>query len=305
MNTSVSKKMRFPKGFTELVKGKKRFYPACDYPNTKKYFIQLPETMLWVEEEGTGPAIITLHGGPGGNHSYLHPNLSLFAKKHRIIYYDMRGHYMSSLSTNRKYGILEDARDLENLRKALKLDKIAVLGHSYGGIVAFEYALNYQKNISHLILCSTPIAWTDEDRTRLYDTDNLHINFEKTWSKCKTEKEKTKLYYKWNYYRKIGFLSKKYNEISRQAYSTQKTDAIMRIYEKDDYKPDWEKLKQIKIPILVLFGKHDPDVRPDNACKLMGSLSQATVRIFSKSKHDIFSDEPKKFYSIVNKFLSQ
>jgi proline iminopeptidase len=296
--------MKFSKGFSEFVNRRKIFYPACDYPYTKKYFVKLPKTRLWIEEEGNGYPIVLLHGGPGGNHSYFHPYLSLLAKKYKLIYYDMRGHYMSSLSKDNKYGVLEDVYDLENLRKALKLNKVSLLGHSYGGIVAFEYALNYQENISHLILVSVPILWTEKDRERLYNTNNLHIKFEKMWNKCKTEEERIRLYYKWNYYRKINPLAKKYIEISRRAYLTNKNTKIMQIYSKDKYEPDWYKLNQIKIPVLVLFGRHDPDIKPDKAFKLLNSLKNITTVIFSRSKHDIFVDEPKKFYSIVNKFLS-
>ncbi len=48
-----------------------------------------------------------------------------------------------------------DVEVLEGLRKALKLNKINLLGHSYGGFVAQLYAVKYGENLNHLILCNT------------------------------------------------------------------------------------------------------------------------------------------------------
>ena len=45
--------------------------------------------------------------------------------------------------------------DVEAVRQGLKLGKISLLGHSYGGVLAQAYALKYQQNLSRLVLCST------------------------------------------------------------------------------------------------------------------------------------------------------
>ncbi|HEV2423951.1 MAG TPA: alpha/beta fold hydrolase [Terriglobia bacterium] len=45
--------------------------------------------------------------------------------------------------------------DVEDMRQDLKLGRMTLLGHSFGGVLAQAYALKYQRNLTHLILCST------------------------------------------------------------------------------------------------------------------------------------------------------
>ncbi|MEK7721272.1 MAG: alpha/beta fold hydrolase [Elusimicrobiota bacterium] len=290
------------KGFFEKKAGSIIFYPACDYPHTKKYLTKVRGSRLWVEEEGSGSPIILLHGGPGGGHCYFHPATSRLAARHRVIYYDMRGVYMSDPPKNECQGVTEDARDLEALRQFLGLKKFTLLGHSYGGIVALEYALKYGANLFKLILCSTPVFWTDRDRSALYAASPRHKAFEKTWKSCAVKQEQDRLYYKWNYSNPLPRQAKKYNELSRLAYTTQKAAKLMSAYEKDKYVPRWEKLGRINIPTLLMFGKRDPDIRPDKAIKRLSLYAHIKTAIFAGCGHDLFTEKPNKFTAVVNNF---
>lgn len=293
------------KGFFESKTGRKVFYPACDYPRTKKYFREILGSRLWVEEEGGGSPVILLHGGPGGGHCYFHPAASRLAARHRVIYYDMRGVYMSDPPKNGRHGVTEDARDLEALRKVVGLKKFTLLGHSYGGIVALEYALKYGKNLSELILCSTPVFWTDRDRSALYASSPRHRAFEKAWEACSSKRERDRLYYKWNYSGPLPRQAKKYNELSRLAYTTQKAARLMAAYEKDEYSPRWEKLRGIKVPTLLLFGKRDPDIRPDKAIKRLASCAHIKTAVFPGCGHDLFTEKPGEFAAVANDFIRE
>lgn len=285
----------------------RKFYPACDYKKTKKTLIPLPNGLnLWVEEEGKGRPLVVLHGGPGGSHLYFHPGLSPLAKHRRIIYYDMRGQYMSSVPKNKAhYGLLYDADDLEWLRKALKIKKLDLLGHSYGGMVALTYALKYPNNLNSIIFCSTPIAWTERDRDMFCRKNTDCVKWEKEWVAAKTPEERTRLYHEMSYQNPPDKMIKKYNELSRAAYYTKKYARSMPAYEKEKTEPDWRELKKIKVPMLALFGANDWNVRPDNALKLMRNLKNMRLRIIPGAKHDIFSDKPEEFAAIIKKFLAE
>jgi proline iminopeptidase len=98
-------------------------------------------TRLWFESEGTGQTLVLIPAGPGVPHGYLHPHLSPLAKTQRVIYYDAFGTGKSDHAQgDQKYTFAPDVENVEGLRKALKLGKIDVLGHSYGGMVAQAYA---------------------------------------------------------------------------------------------------------------------------------------------------------------------
>lgn len=283
-----------------------KFYPACDYKKTKKTQISLSNGLnLWIEEEGKGHPLIALHGGPGGSHLYFHPGLSPLAKHRRVVCYDMRGQYMSSVPKNKAhYGLLYDADDLEELRKALKIRKFDLLGHSYGGMVALIYALKYPHSLNSIIFCSTPIGWTERDRDMFCRNNPDCVKWEKKWAAAKTSEEKNRLYHEMSYQKPPDKITKKYNELSRSAYYTKKYARSMPAYEKDKTKPDWRKLKKIKVPMLAVFGANDWNVRPDNALKLTCNLKNMRLRIIPGAKHDIFSDKPEEFAAVIEEFLA-
>lgn len=84
---------------------------------------------------GQGEPFILLHGGPGMYHDELYPYFIDFAKKNQVIFYDQRGNGKSALdgvnATNFTTDILVD--DLEGLRQAFGIEKLNIIGHSWGG----------------------------------------------------------------------------------------------------------------------------------------------------------------------------
>lgn len=113
---------------------------------------------VWTKRFGTNPRIkvLLLHGGPAMTHEYLECFESFFPKEgFEMIEYDQLGSYYSdqprdsSLWTTDRF-----VEEVEQVRKALNLDKsnFYVLGNSWGGILAMQYALKYQSNLKGLII---------------------------------------------------------------------------------------------------------------------------------------------------------
>lgn len=101
------------------------------------------------------PTLFLLHGGPGCDHSYFKPWLTPLAEQYQLVLVDHRGNGRSGRVDERTYTIEQMADDLEALRHHLGLGQIAVLGHSFGGMVAQVFALRYPKSVSKLILSNT------------------------------------------------------------------------------------------------------------------------------------------------------
>lgn len=98
---------------------------------------------LWYSRTGSGPGapLLGLHGGPGGGHDYLEPLLAL-ADEREVILYDQLGCGRSDIPDDD--GLWEIGRfadELDEVRAALGLDRVHVLGHSWGGWLALEWAL--------------------------------------------------------------------------------------------------------------------------------------------------------------------
>lgn len=113
---------------------------------------------VWTKRVGNNPTlkVLLLHGGPGATHEYFEAFDSyLPAAGIEYYYYDQLG---SAYSDQPKDPALWDlprfVEEVEQVRQALKLDKnnFYLLGHSWGGVLAMEYALKYQQHLKGLII---------------------------------------------------------------------------------------------------------------------------------------------------------
>src|ERR1700757_4800449 len=112
--------------------------------------------MIYYKIFGRGKPLVVVHGGPGASHDYFLPYLWPLARTNRLVFIDERGSgETEKLEEPKGYTVQNMVEDLEAVRRALGLGRIALLGHSYGGVLAQAYALKYQKNLTRLALCST------------------------------------------------------------------------------------------------------------------------------------------------------
>ena len=96
-------------------------------------------------------------GGPGASHSYMWPHLSSLNKDFQVIYYDPYGRGASDYADDpSEYTFMRDVDEIEGLRIALKLPKINLYGHSYGGLVAQAYALKHPESVDKVVLANRP-----------------------------------------------------------------------------------------------------------------------------------------------------
>ncbi|WP_298299129.1 proline iminopeptidase-family hydrolase [Hydrotalea sp.] len=115
---------------------------------------------VWTKRIGNNPTIrvLLLHGGPAMTHEYLECFESFFPKEgFEMIEYDQLGSYYSDQPTDSSLWTLPRfVEEVEQVRKALGLNKdnFYLLGNSWGGILAMQYALKYQQNLKGLIVCN-------------------------------------------------------------------------------------------------------------------------------------------------------
>ena len=125
------------------------------YPQ-QEGFVDAHGVLIYYTAFGYGSPPLVVHGGPGADHTYFLPYVLPLARTHRLIFIDEHGSGRSErLHEASLYAVEAMVEDVEDVRIALHLGKISLLGHSYGGVLAQAYALKYQQNLSHLILNST------------------------------------------------------------------------------------------------------------------------------------------------------
>lgn len=109
---------------------------------------------LFYKVVGSGTdVLVAVHGGPGNSLESILPDLDLLAKNRTVIYYDQRGNGRSDLVEDpRKLAIAHHVADLETVRKHFKLEKMTLLGNSWGGLLISYYAAAHPDRVEQMIL---------------------------------------------------------------------------------------------------------------------------------------------------------
>jgi proline-specific peptidase len=104
-------------------------------------------TSLYYRIEGDGDPVVVLHGGPGMSHEYLLPHLAFLADGHRLIFYDQRASGNSPIEVPPESVNIENfVRDLEGIRACFEIERVTLLGHSWGGLLAMHYAAAFPES---------------------------------------------------------------------------------------------------------------------------------------------------------------
>lgn len=120
---------------------------------TRESRIAVGAVSLYARDVGRGQPMIVLHGGPDFDHRYLLPDLDRLADAFRLIYYDQRGRGKSAEGVQpADVTLASEVGDLDKVRQHFRLESAALLGHSWGAVLALEYALRHPTRVSHMVL---------------------------------------------------------------------------------------------------------------------------------------------------------
>jgi proline iminopeptidase len=121
--------------------------------------VEVRGVALFEVRVGTGPELVVLHGGPGAHHDYLRPGFDRLAARRTVVYYDQRGGGRSPVAREVPVGWTEQVADLEALRAAWGLERLPLVGYSWGALLALLYALEHPARVERLALVSPAPAW--------------------------------------------------------------------------------------------------------------------------------------------------
>ncbi len=291
--------------------------PLCDeIPGLKKGFVDVKNGQLYYEEEGHGIPLVLLNSGPGGSHHHYHPHFSKMSDVARVIYYDARGTGKSSVDdTGKTYTIRQAVEDIESLRKALGIEKWAILGWSFGGFLAQCYALTYPEHITGLILVAA-----SDGLKKVEMKPSRQLMFI-----SKEEKDAIQKIYANKNANKLTLEQAVYNahlagDWKRQSYYKPTPDEFIRttLYEwtpapgfrelicSDESKIGLDnKFNDFEIPTLICEGRWDLTWNTDKVDFMRKNHPRAQVEYFKSSGHQIFADEPEKFFKLLKDFLEK
>jgi proline iminopeptidase len=125
--------------------------------------VPVGKASLYCREIGQGPPVIVLHGGPDFDHGYLVPDLDRLADTVRLVYYDQRGRGRSGeVFEPADVTMDSEVEDLDAVRRQFGSGPVTILGHSWGTVLALEYAIRHPDRVSRLILMNPAPSSHDE-----------------------------------------------------------------------------------------------------------------------------------------------
>ncbi len=253
---------------------------------------------LFYEIYGDGPPLIMIIGLGANSSWWGNYFLKGLAKHFKVIVFDNRGTGRSG-DPKLDYSIKSLADDTLALMDALNIKKSHVFGHSMGGYIAQELVLNYNR-VNKLILCSTscggPISVSAKPKV-LKIVNKLRTGR----SQEEIAMETLEILYSTEFIMAnpnlidiaIQIMTK--TPLDEESYFRQ-TKAIQSFN-------TCNRLKNLEIPTLILHGMKDVLVPPQNAYLLAELLSNSRVKIFSKSAHAPFVEEPDLVLKAIFQFL--
>ncbi|WP_256816451.1 alpha/beta fold hydrolase [Cytobacillus sp. Bac17] len=260
------------------------------------------------------PVCFVLHGGPGGDHTGFKPGLSPLAEHMQLVYIDNRGSGKSEKGPRSTYTLDNNVEDIEALRKHLGLEKIVLLGQSYGGMTAMEYARRYQEHLLGLILVVTAPSYKFIERAKEIvkerGTSEQQEMAQVLWDGSFVSNEQQYKYYEvmaplytYSYQDTPDAVEARKNaqQRSNRSYEALNEGFAGFLREFDVT----ESLSSYKIPTLIIGGRHDW-ITPIEASILMNEqIPNSKLVIFENSSHSVLKDENDKFISTVNSFVNE
>lgn len=130
--------------------------PAIADSIIKEAYVNSGDAKLFCRIAGKGKPLIVIHGGPGLTQDYLLPGMYELAKNNLTIFYDQWGCGRSTGEINKDTITIKAAvEDIEAIRRSFGFDKISLLGHSWGGFIAMNYAIIHPEHVDKLIISNS------------------------------------------------------------------------------------------------------------------------------------------------------
>ncbi len=258
---------------------------------------------------GQALPIIAINGGPGLSHSYMVQNdlWERIARNRLVVFYDQRGIGASKpLKPGASQSMDAQVADLDAVRQKLGLDKVAVLGDSYGGMVAMAYAAAHPEHVAKLILSDSPgPSWKSIARVLPEVFPDIEEQNEKDAQSMSSNPDAAARAGLRNHFKMLFYSPEK-----RDAYMSHMGDLGQEpavgaaVHEATRDLDLTAKLAGFKFPTLVINGRFDMNVAPLTAWKLAHAIPGAKLVFFEHSGHLPSYEEPERYITVLEDFLN-
>jgi proline iminopeptidase len=273
--------------------------------------IAIRDVSLFVEVVGRGYPLLLMHGGPGADHNTL-SSLRPAADAFTLVFYDHRcngrseGAPVSSMTWDNL------TADAETLRQTLGFERWAVLGHSFGGMVALEYALRYPDSLSHLVLLDTcgDIWWAQHNAPEVLAKRGYSPATVKAAQRffngqiAPNEMMPAMMKLASAYYHHLGPLLLVHEMLTGLRIKS-RPEAL--IYGFSQLLKGWtvmDRLGEITAPSLVMAGRDDFQFPPEHQAALAAGIAGARLEIIERAGHNAPSERPAEVIQAIRDFMA-
>ena len=283
-------------------------------------YLETRGVKLFFKMTGNGPPLLILHGGPGASLDYLWEPLLPLANVRTLIFFDQRGCGRSGKNAiGTSYTWDSMVEDVEFVRQSLRLGRLDILGHSFGGLLAQSYAVAYPGNVRSLLLVATASSIRSvnadlkrvkesaapETRLRLEALETLGIYGPDGAQRPEYRRLADEALMPYIYIDKAPsptFPSHDYAwDVMRDIWGSESEFECSGDARDLDLVPQ---LRTLSIPAIVIYGDHDI-VSDATARETKAALKGSTVVRVAGAAHEVYVDQPEKFLEAAQAFLSQ
>jgi len=269
------------------------------------------------EEPGKLP-LLCLHGGPGAPHDYLEPLGIVAATGRRVVLYDQLGCGNSDHPHDPKLWTVElFVEEIGLVRRALRLERLHLLGQSWGGMLAMEYALTQPQGLASLILADTAAdarQWAAEaNRLRSElppDVQQTLLKHEEAGTTDDPAYEEATL----TFYRRHLCRLDPWPDCLNRTHEKlrQNPEVYLTMWGPSEFHitgslKDWsvvDRLGEIRVPTLLLSGRYD-EATPDIVKTIHHGIHGSEWVIFENSSHMPHLEESQRYVQVLADFLKR
>lgn len=263
-------------------------------------------TEIFYTRIGKGIPCLVMHGGLGCDHTYMHPWLDALGDTFDLVYYDHRGNGRSGRPPIETLTFEQFAADADALRAHFGFEQVAVMGSSYGGFIAQEYAIRYPHRVSHLLLLDTAPVFDYKEEVManarrknatpemLTALDSLEVNTDQEME------DMMNLIGPLYYYRYDEDLAER--AMGNTIYCGSAAKRGFELMAEFNTVP---RLGSIRAPTLILVGRDDYITPPSQSELMQRHIPGSELVIFEQSGHMPHIEEPQAFFAAVRNWIGR
>lgn len=259
---------------------------------------------------GAALPVIAVNGGPGLSHAYMLENdiWQRIAKGRLVVFYDQRG---TGASKHLQPGVPQTMNaqitDLEAIRAKLGIEKFALVGDSYGGMLAMSYSAAHPEHVGKLVLSdSAAPSWKSMVHLLPQTFPDISQQDAAEQKKLGSTTEAAARASLRNHFRMMFYSPSKRDvymaHMGDLGYEPAVAEAVSKATSNLDLTPT---LAGFGFPTLVITGRYDMNVAPLTAWRMAHEIRGAKIVFFEQSGHLPSYEEPDKYRAVLEKFLNE